>query len=166
MQNMKQVYEEHFNTVYKYLLCLTHNANFSEELTQETFLKALEHIDTFKGNCKISVWLCQIAKNLMINEQKKKDNTLLQVDETIEKIESTYNTENLAIKNEEKLRLYKKIQKLDKISKEVVYLRITGELSFKEIGNILNMTENYARVTFYRAKKKLEEVDENDKSKL
>ena len=63
MQNMKQVYEEHFNTVYKYLLCLTHNANFSEELTQETFLKALEHIDTFKGNCKISVWLCQIAKN-------------------------------------------------------------------------------------------------------
>ncbi len=166
MQNMKQVYEEHFNTVYKYLLCLTHNANFSEELTQETFLKAIEHIDTFKGNCKISVWLCQIAKNLMINEQKKKDNTLLQVDETIEKIESTYNTENLAIKNEEKLRLYKKIQKLDKISKEVVYLRITGELSFKEIGNILNMTENYARVTFYRAKKKLEEVDENDKSKL
>ena len=166
MQNMKQVYEEHFNTVYKYLLCLTHNANFSEELTQETFLKALEHIDTFKGNCKISVWLCQIAKNLMINEQKKKDNTLLQVDETIEKIESTYNTENLAIKNEEKLRLYKKIQKLDKISKEVVYLRITGELSFKEIGNILNMTENYARVTFYKAKKKLEEVDENDKSKL
>lgn len=155
MQNMKQVYEEHFNTVYKYLLCLTHNANFSEELTQETFLKALEHIDTFKGNCKISVWLCQIAKNLMINEQKKKDNTLLQVDETIEKIESTYNTENLAIKNEEKLRLYKKIQKLDKISKEVVYLRITGELSFKEIGNILNMTENYARVTFYRAKKKI-----------
>ena len=154
MQNMKQVYEEHFNTVYKYLLCLTHNANFSEELTQETFLKALEHIDTFKGNCKISVWLCQIAKNLMINEQKKKDNTLLQVDETIEKIESTYNTENLAIKNEEKLRLYKKIQKLDKISKEVVYLRITGELSFKEIGNILNMTKNYARVTFYRAKKK------------
>lgn len=102
----------------------------------------------------------------MINEQKKKDNTLLQVDETIEKIESTNNTENLAIKNEEKLRLYKKIQKLDKISKEVVYLRITGELSFKEIGNILNMTENYARVTFYRAKKKLEEVDENDKSKL
>ena len=55
MQNMKQVYEEHFNTVYKYLLCLTHNANFSEELTQETFLKALEHIDTFKGNCKISI---------------------------------------------------------------------------------------------------------------
>ena len=166
MQNVKQVYEEHFNTVYKYLLCLTHNANFSEELTQETFLKALEHIDTFKGNCKISVWLCQIAKNLMINEQKKKDNTLLQVDETIEKIESTNNTENLAIKNEEKLRLYKKIQKLDKISKEVVYLRITGELSFKEIGNILNMTENYARVTFYRAKKKLEEDDENDKTKL
>lgn len=79
----------------------------------------------------------------------------MQVDETIEKIESTNNTENLAIKNEEKLRLYKKIQKLDKISKEVVYLRITGELSFKEIGNILNMTENYARVTFYRAKKKI-----------
>ncbi len=57
------------------------------------------------------------------------------------------------------MNLYKKIQKLDNNSKEVILLRITGELSFKEIGDILGRTENWTRVTFYRAKKKLEEVD-------
>ena len=54
------------------------------------------------------------------------------------------------------------MQSLESNSKEVVHLRITGELSFKEIGDILGKTETWARVTFYRAKKKLEEVDENE----
>ena len=69
------------------------------------------------------------------------------------------NTEEQIISNDEKISLYKKMQKLDEITREVIYLRITGELSFKEIGIILNKTENWARVTFYRGKNKLKEVD-------
>lgn len=159
MQNMEHIYEEYFNSVYKYLLCLTHDANLSEELTQETFCKAIEKIHTFKGNCKISVWLCQIAKNLLINEHNKNKKYHSVSDEELVLLEDNIKLEDTIILNNEKINLYKKMQKLDNNSKEVVYLRITGELSFKEIGNILNKSENWARVTFYRARKKLEEVD-------
>ena len=61
------------------------------------------------------------------------------------------------------MELYRKLQKLDNLTREVIYLRITGELSFKEIAAILNRTENWARVTFYRGKNKMREVDENEK---
>lgn len=159
MQDIEKLYEEYFNSVYKYLLCLTHDANLSEELTQETFCKAIEKIHTFKGNSKISVWLCQIAKNLLINEHNKKQKYHDVSDEELLLLEDNLKVEDTIILNNEKINLYKKMQKLDNNSKEVVYLRITGELSFKEIGNILNKSETWARVTFYRARKKLEEVD-------
>lgn len=159
MQDIKALYEEYFNSVYKYLLCLTHDANLSEELTQETFCKAIEKIHTFKGNCKISVWLCQIAKNLLINDHNKNKKFQNVSDEELVLLEDNFNLEDTIVLNNEKINLYKKMQKLDNNSKEVIYLRITGELSFKEIGNILNKSENWARVTFYRARKKLEEVD-------
>ncbi len=75
-------------------------------------------------------------------------------------------TENTAILNEEKINLYKKLQNLDEKTREVIYLRITGELSFKEIGVILNKTENWARVTFYRGKNKLKEVDYDENERM
>lgn len=162
MQNMEELYTEYFNTVYRYLLCLTHDANFSEELTQETFCKALEKLHTFKGDCKISVWLCQIAKNLLINEQKRKKKIIVATDEELNFFEDSNSTEESIILKHEKLYLYNKIQQLDSNSRRVVLLRINGELSFKEIGNILGKTETWARVTFYRVKRKLEEVDENE----
>ena len=80
-------------------------------------------------------------------------------DEELVLLEDNINLEDTIILNNEKINLYKKMQKLDNNSKEVIYLRITGELSFKEIWNILNKSENWARVIFYRARKKLEEVD-------
>ena len=72
---------------------------------------------------------------------------------------STDTTEERVILNDEKISLFRKIQKLDEKTREVIYLRITGELTFKEIGIILNKTENWARVTFYRGKNQLKEVD-------
>lgn len=160
MQNMEELYNQYFNTVYKYLLYLTHDKDFSEELTQETFCKALEKLHTFKGECKISVWLCQIAKHLLINEQNKRKK-IIDVDE-LEQFEDNQELEQKIILKDDKITLYKRMQKLDSNSKEVIHLRITGELSFKEIGDVLGKTETWARVTFYRAKKKLEEVDENE----
>lgn len=160
MQNMEELYNQYFNTVYKYLLYLTHDKDFSEELTQETFCKALEKLHTFKGECKISVWLCQIAKHLLINEQNKRKKIIV-VDE-LEQFKDNQELEQKIILKDDKITLYKRMQKLDSNSKEVIHLRITGELSFKEIGDVLGKTETWARVTFYRAKKKLEEVDGNE----
>ena len=162
MQDIEKIYEEYFETVYKYLFCLTRNTDISEELTQETFYKAVKNINSFKGDCKISVWLCQIAKNLWYNEYKKNKKIKNINQNELEKIYSNENIENDIILNEEKIILYKKLQKLEEETRNVILLRLTGDLSFKEIGIILNKTENWARVTFYRGKKKLKEVDENE----
>ena len=155
MQDIEQIYKEYFETVNKYLFCLTHNNDISEELTQETFYRAVKKINTYKGNCKMQVWLCQIAKNLWY-DQCRKNKKMADIPEDEMTIGQAINfTEEQAIANDEKISLYKKMQKLDEKTREVMYLRITGELSFKDIGTILNKTENWARVTFYRGKNQL-----------
>ena len=158
MQDIKQIYEEYFETVNKYLFCLTHDNDISEELTQETFYKAVQKINTYKGKCKMSVWLCQIAKNLWY-DQCRKNKKVINIEENLFDAQAPESTESQVISNDEKISLYKKMQYLDEKTREVMYLRITGELSFKEIGIILNKTENWARVTFYRGKNQLKEVD-------
>ena len=166
MQDMEQIYEQYFETVYKYLFCLTRNSDIAEELTQETFYRAVKKIHTFKGECKISVWLCQIAKNLWYDECRKYRKTIKVSEENFLEIQVPNDvTEEKVVQNEEKMALYKKLQTLDEKTREVIYLRITGELSFKEIGTILNQTENWARVTFYRGKQKLKEGDEDERKK-
>ncbi len=159
MQDIEKLYEEYFETVNKYLFCLTHNNDISEELTQETFYRAVRKIDKYKGECKISVWLCQIAKNLWYDECRKNKRTINTREDCLIDIQETNTLEEEVIANDEKMLLYKKMQLLDNKTREVMYLRLSGELSFKEIGIILNKTENWARVTFYRGKNQLKEVD-------
>ena len=159
MQDIEQIYKEYFETVNKYLFCLTRNNDISEELTQETFYKAVKKINTYKGDCKMSVWLCQIAKNLWYDRCRKNKKMVKVEENDLLNLQSLDITEDTVILNEEKISLYKKMQSLDEKTREVIYLRITGELSFKEIGIILNKTENWARVTFYRGKQKLKEVE-------
>lgn len=159
MADMEKIYKEYFAIVNKYLFCLTHNRDLSEELTQETFYRAVKKIHTFRGNCKISVWLCQIAKNLWYDELKRKNKYNVVQEQELCSIKAIENTEEEVLSSENKLTLYKKMQTLNEQTREVVYLRITGELSFKEIAQILNKTENWARITFYRGKQKLKEVE-------
>lgn len=158
MQNIKKIYEEYSSTVYKYLFCLTHSEDISEDLTQETFAIAVKEIDKFKGECKISVWLCQIAKHLWYKKLKKKskENTI-SLNELENDIEDIETIEESVLKQEEKIQFFKDIRKLDNDSREVVYLRMIGNLNFIEIGEILGKTANWARVTFYRAKQKIRE---------
>lgn len=157
MLDIDKIYEQDFETVYKFLFCLTHDSNLSEELTQETFYRAIQRINTFKGNSKMSVWLCQIAKNIWYNELKKNKKVQILDDKNLFFLESEDNVEDIVIKQNDREELYKLLKKLDKQTQNVIYLRITGNLSFKEIAEILNKTETWARVTFYRGKKKLKE---------
>lgn len=155
MMDIDQIYKEYFETVYMYLLYLSHNEDLSEELTQETFYKAIKNINKFRRECKLSTWIIQIARNLYFDELKK--NTK-KSDLELDKIQlKMYNDsiEDIVISNEEKTLLKKRIDELDKLSRQVVLFRISGELSFKEIGVLLDRSENWARVTFYRAKNKL-----------
>ena len=164
MQNIEEVYKEYSNTVYKYLFCLTGKEEIAEDLTQETFAIAIKQINKFRGDCKISVWLCEIAKHLWYKELKKsKKNKNISINDLNEEIEEAQTTEDIICEKEEKLKLFKDMQKLDEQSKEVIYLRMVGNLNFIEIGEILGKTPNWARVTFYRAKQKIREVNKNGK---
>lgn len=164
MQNIEQVYEQYCNTVYKYLFCLTHNEDIAEDLTQKTFAIAIKEIKKFKGNCKVSVWLCQIAKHLWYKELKKnRKNENISLEELTEEIQTFETTEDIVCSNEDKLKLFKDMQKLDERSKELIYLRMVGNLDFSEIGEILGKTANWARVNFYRAKQKIKEVNKSGK---
>lgn len=164
MQDIEKIYKENFETVNKYLFCLTKNWDLAEELTEETFYRAVEKIGKFKGESKISTWLCQIAKNLYYDVLRK-NKKIVNTEYNLLELEAEEGTEEKVILNDEKITLYKNLQKLDEKTREVIYLKITGELSFKEIGEILNKTENWARVTFYRGKQKLKEGDLNERKK-
>ena len=163
MQNIEQIYKQYCNTIYKYLFCLTHNEDIAEDLTQETFAIAVKEINKFKGDCKISVWLCQIAKHLWYKQLKKgKKNENISMEELKEEIPSNETIEDIVCKKEEKIKLFKDIHKLDEQASEVIYLRMVGNLNFIEIGEILGKTPNWARVTFYRAKQKIKEVNRDE----
>ena len=164
MQNIEEIYKEYSMTVYKYLFCLTQNRDISEELTQETFAIAIEDIKKFRGECKLSVWLCQIAKHLWYKELKKrKKNANVSFEEVNDNILYDESLEEIICEKEEKLKLFKDMQKLDEKSREVMYLRMVGNLSYEEIGEILGKTANWSRVTFYRAKQKIREENKDEK---
>ena len=164
MQNIEEIYKEYATTVYKYLFCLTQNKDISEELTQETFASAIKDIKKFRGECKLSVWLCQIAKHLWFKELKtSKKNISVPLEEIKDNILYEKSLEETICEKEEKLKLFKDMQKLDEKSKEVMYLRMIGNLSYEEIGEVLGKTGNWARVTFYRAKQKIREENKNEK---
>lgn len=158
--DIEQIYNEYFKMVYKYLICLTHNKEIAEDLAQETFCKAIKNINHFRGKCKISVWLCEIAKNLWFNElRKNKRISSLDIEEAIDVL---YNIEEEFLMKQDLEQVYHKIQKLDETVREIFYMKLFSNLTFKQIGEIKGKSEVWARVNFYRGKQKLKEVDENE----
>ena len=159
MQSMDEIYQQYAKTVYKYLLSRTHREDLAEELTQETFCQAIRAIDRFDGKCKLSTWLCAIAKNVHLTYLRKHP-ALEDIDEVGIPVASA---EESALDNLGKLQMIRMLHRLEEPYREVTYLRVFGELSFAEIGEVLGKTENWARVTFYRGKEKLrKEMSENE----
>ena len=155
--DMDSVCREYEKLVYRFLYSHTHDAEWSQELMQETFLRAVNSISRYDGTCKLSVWLCQIAKHILYQELRKKKQI-----ETVELVDyltddSAPNGETSILKQESKIELYREIHLLPEREREVVLYRITGELSFREIGEILGKSENWSRTVFYRAKQKIRE---------
>lgn len=146
-----ELYEENARLVYRYLYSVCRNEQLAEDLTQETFLEAYKSIERFDGSCKISSWLCQIAKHLLYRYYRKNRR---EAPAELEKMELADGgiPEQRVLDRLELLDVLKDMQKLPAATREVIYLRMTGELSFREIGEILGKSENWARVTFYRGK--------------
>ena len=159
MQNIEEMYNKYSEIVYKYVFCLTGNEDTAEEIVQETFLVAVRDINKFRGECKISTWLCQISKYIWCKRLKKeKKETPLDILQDSILIEDSIE-ENFCDK-ESKIQLFKKLQELDEDTRNVMYLRIFGNFEYSEIAEIINKTSNWARVVFFRGKQKLkEEID-------
>lgn len=153
MEDMTEIYRRYAQTVYKFLLSHTHDADLAEELTQETFCQAVRSADRFDGGCKVSVWLCQIAKHLWY-QHLRKHRREAPMPEEIPEIPAPSAEEGL-LEREGKLELLRLIHDLPPEPREVVYLRAFGGLTFREIGDVMGRTETWARVTFYRMKEKL-----------
>lgn len=154
MIEFEEVYERYFKDIYKYALSLTHNADLAEELTQETFFKALKAIDRFDGRCKLFVWLCHIAKNTYFTSRQRSGRE----DELPEELGWDDNSlEERFLDRETGFEIHKRLHALEEPYKEVFSLRTFGELPFQQIGALFGKTESWARVTYHRAKLKIKE---------
>lgn len=153
MDDMSAIYRQHAQTVYKFLLSQSHDPDLAEELTQETFYQAVRSADRFDGSCKVSVWLCQIAKHLWYQHLRKRNRETPMPEEGIDV--PLPSAEEEILDRAGQLDLLRQVHSLPEAQKEVVYLRAFGGLSFREIGDVLGKTETWARVTFYRGKEKL-----------
>jgi RNA polymerase sigma-70 factor (ECF subfamily) len=154
--NFEEVYTEHFFDVYKYVLSVCRNESIAEEVTQETFFKAMRHIDQFNGSCKLFVWLCQIAKNTyfsLLQKQKR-----MAPEEDVDIPDMAFDLEKNYCDKETATRLHVLLHNIDEPYKEVFTLRVFGELPFSQIGSLFGKTDSWARLIFYRAKKQLQEA--------
>lgn len=166
MQSIEEICKIYSKNIYKYLFCLTHSHDMSEELTQETMYRAIKNIHRIREPDKIENWLLKIAKNLWLQElQKKKKNISYNNEEILKKLQEDEDIVDRLIIQEQKKYINDKIKILDKISREVFYLRIIGDFRFRDIGEMLGKTENWARVTFYRAKQKIIKEVQKDEQK-
>ena len=153
MTDFGEIYSEYFTDVYKYVLSLSRNESIAEEVTQETFFKAMKKIGEFNGSCKLYVWLCQIAKNTYFTLCKKQNRTVSSTDtEVAPDLETAYLDRDTA------RRLHIHLHDMAEPYKEVFTLRVFGELPFSQIGELFGNTDSWARLIFYRAKKQLQEV--------
>jgi len=153
--DFNEIYNLYFKDVYKYVLSISRDEMIAEEITQETFFKALRNIDKFDGKCKIYVWLCQIAKNTFFTYRKKEK---YHEDLTeAENIHADSTIEQSLISKESVFHIHKELHSLGEPFKEVFMLRVFGDLSFSQIGSLFERTESWARVTYHRAKMKLKE---------
>ena len=154
MSDMDSYYRENGKKVYLFLMSLCHEHDTAEELTQETFYRAIKSLDRYDGKCSVYTWLCGIAKNLWLKElSHRKRHPLAEADENRPSDEPSPDVSTEL--NETKMSVLKQIHALPEQEKELILLRATGELSFREIGEIFGKSENWARVTYYRAKQKL-----------
>ena len=154
----EDMYQRFFKDVYLFVFSISKDRQIAEDITQETFFKALKEIKNFRGDCSVKSWLCQIAKNLYISQTRKKSMISLEDMDAVPNQISATSIEQEYIQKEDKLSVYKVLHFLDEPYKEIFLLRTLGDLSFKEIADVFHKTESWARVTYHRARLKIQEA--------
>lgn len=161
MGDFEAIYLEYFDSVYRYVFSLCRDEGVAEEITQEAFFRAMEHMERFDGRCKLYVWLCQIAKNTYFSYTRKRKRWMPEEDAGEFPGEEQGLEENL-VDRETAWEIHKRVHGLSEPYREVFLLRVFGELPFSRIGELFGRTDSWARLIFYRAKMKVRRgLDEN-----
>ena len=157
----EKLYEAFYMKVFSYVMTLAKDRNDAEEITQETFFRAISTDKAFKGESESFTWLCAIAKNIFIDEKRRVSRQDEELNEELP--DTNKGIEEKLTDRDQSLKIHLILHKLEEPYKEVFQLRIFGELSFAEIGSIFGKTETWARVTYHRARLKIKErMDENE----
>ena len=154
-EDFAEVYRQYFDPVYRYALSLTLDEHRAEEITQETFFRALRSLRSFRGESSLKTWLCSIARNLYLSEQRKK--APLELDVLPDRGDDAPGPEEQTIRRAESQRLHRALHELSEPYKEVFTLRVFALLGFREIGALFGKSENWACVVYHRARAKLKE---------
>ena len=172
MDDFSAVYSEYFSRVYAFLYKLCRDQNLAEELTQETFFQALRSFHRYNGSCTLFTWLAAIAKKCYF-KYLRRAKTMLLPDEPALLLESaaeeagvggdpTDDPEGKLLRKETEHQVRAALLELPERSRDVVLLRIYGDLPFKEIAALLEISESSAKVIFFRAKATLREILEEN----
>lgn len=170
MTGFEEIYKEYFRDVFLYIKGLTGNEHIAEEITQETFFRAMKSLNDFRGDCDVRVWLCQIAKNqyyMYLRKNNRLESTDFSEANAVDEAGSrdwinatatngSKNIEQQIVDSETAMRIHKKLHDMPEPYKEVFQLRVFGELSFDQIGDIFGRSANWACVTYHRAKAKIQ----------
>ena len=151
--DFESIYRTYFQDVYLYIWRLSGNESIAEEITSETFFRALRAIDSFRGECELRVWLCQIAKNCYFAYLKKNSRLVSLEDAQLQMLpDGQIPAEEHLAGREEAQQLRMLLHSLKEPYREVFMWRVYGELSFRQIGQIFGKSENWACVTYHRAR--------------
>lgn len=154
MENIEEIYKKYANLIKTYIYSITYDLSLAEDIMQETFVIAINQINNFRGDCEIYVWLYSIAKKVLYkNFKKNKFKNIISINDL--EISNDIDIEFEYINNNTTEKLYNALQNLDDITRKVMLLRLTENFTFKEIGRLMNKSENWARVTFFRGKQKI-----------
>ena len=166
MTELEQLYRAYFSDVYLYLKRLTGDGHLAEDLTAETFLRAMRALPDYREQGTARTWLCQIAKNLYFDWCRRRRGQLPLEDLADAALADPAPGPQAAAENrDETLRLHRLVHALPEPYKEVFLLRVFGELDFKQIGSVFGKTANWACVTFHRARQKLLQMEAQDNEK-
>ena len=152
--DFEDVYRRYFGDVYRYLLRLSGSETVAEDDTSETFLRAMQALPRFRGDCDVRVWLCRIARNTYFSICRDPDNQPME-EPGEEQRDSAPSPEEETLRREEGQRLRRLLHGLEEPYREVFLWRHYGGLGFREIGQLFGKSENWACVTYHRARGKL-----------
>ena len=158
MDGFEEVYGKYMKTVYNFIMKLSDDSHVAEEITQQTFVIALEKLDDFRGECKMSVWLCQIAKHEYFAWEKKMKRRRAHNASQGAGLKHQEEKErdglvNAIIDREDYERIMAVWHQLTEPYKEVFMLHTMAEMPYEDIGRLFQKSANWSRVVYYRAKK-------------